>query len=215
MENRISRIYIFDDCDANVFETWDNFEEVMQDAMGLLIQLLGSEEDHGRLLDKKGCRLNAFLGDYSYSVFLDESNSISKADPVQCAWLTDQGCFDQQMDALFENVKGHNTLFLVDWTMGNLKWADVDKRTGVQILDKLFSQFEEGNNLSGVLVCYTSVIQEAPFRYAYPEQERRFSVTSLKPMKMQWRWNDIESTEYTLYRKLTRLLQNTKGVERT
>ncbi len=94
-------------------------------------------------------------------------------------------------------------LFLIDWSMGNLKWGaeqGAGAKSAARILEKLNAHRP---GLLGTVVCYTSVPDDNDFKEGYKHYAELLSEENrLSTMKLMWRWNDIESTLYTLKQAL-------------
>ena len=197
------RIYLFDDCDTQFMGNWDDRDQTLQATLRFLFKLFCSKAGNGALIDPNDCILYAYLDQHEY--ILTENNAQIVLKENNADWLQTEDAFDMTMNSAITEARTNPTLFLIDWTMSKMQWGEADKRTGVQLLDRLYNQRD---NLSGVITCYTSAIDDASFRSEYALQKSRFLSGSpyLRLMKLHWRWNDIEATECTLYRKLCMLM---------
>lgn len=180
------RVCLFDDCDSNILGAWEeqDREKRFPVIVKLLARVLFSCED-------KDWELSACLGKWKYTLSPEEQEPSKE----QCDWLTSEAVFDQVLGKVPEEKPDHDTLFLIDWSMGNLQWES-DTRSAALILGKLIDRKAK---LRGTVVCFTSDPDADEFKEGYRIHATPLSDGSdVTTMKMMWRWNDIESTFYTL-----------------
>lgn len=189
------RIYLFDDCDGMGLNAWNpdiRKERLQYTLQQLRKTLISSLTPPWEII--------AYWGDLSYQITSDRPEETSTS---PCPWLENQTAaleiLDSVMDAAEKDFQ--KILFLVDWSMSNVTWGD--NKTAAFILDKLV---EKKANLQGTVVFYTSCLEDGDFKDGYEQYSPHFSDnSSLLCSKLMWRWNDIESTLYTLRRILQRL----------
>lgn len=196
MMELIERIFWVDDGDGFYFDP-DSKERNLRK----LLSSLGAGKDYPSLI-VPDCQLFAYFGDEFFSI-KGEKRTVSRE---RSLWLEDKQEFQNAVDRCLEEAHGHRSLFLVDWSLSNVAWGNLplEKRTNVLFLKELA---KKKNYLNGILVCYTAMSQDALFRKDYAKQSKKFesSKPKLHTIKLLWRWNDIDSTYFTLYRQIESL----------
>ncbi len=195
------RVCLFDDCDSNILGSWEkeDREKRFPAIVKLLARVLFSDAD----TDWELC---ACLGKWKYTL----SKKEQELSEEKCDWLTNEAAFDQVLGKVPETMPDHDTLFLIDWSMGNLQWGG-DARSAASILSKLS---DRKASLRGTVVCFTSDPDADEFKEGYKAHAKPLSDgVTVTTMKMMWRWNDIESTFYTLRKMLKKNAEKAKGLE--
>lgn len=189
---RYSRIYLFDDCDGMGLNAWD--QNTRKDRLLYTIQLLRKTLTS---FLAPPWEIIAYWGDSSYQI---TSDFPEKTPDFSCQWLEEQSVAVEILDSVMAAAEKNSqeVLFLVDWSMSNVTWNH--NKTATFILDKLD---EKKERLKGTVIFYTSCLEDGDFKDGYERYFSRFSGNSgLRCSKLMWRWNDIESTLYTLRRIL-------------
>lgn len=195
------RVCLFDDCDSNILGSWEEQDRKKRFPIivKLLAQVLFSGED-------ANWKLFACLGERKYTLSAEDQAPSGE----KCDWMTNEAVFNRVLGEVLEEKPDHDTLFLIDWSMGNLEWGDA-VRSAASILGKLSGR---KSNLRGTVVCFTSDPDADEFKEGYRIHATPLSIGSdVTTMKMMWRWNDIESTFYTLRKMLKKNTEKAKGLE--
>lgn len=197
----IERIFWVDDGDGFYFEPGSKDRK--------LRKLLSSLSEGGEYpsLISQDCELYAFLGNEFFCI-KGMAGAVSK-EPSR--WLEDKQEFQKAVSLCVNEAHGHTSLFLVDWSLSHVTWDNLplEKRTNALFLNALS---RKKNSLTGILVCYTAMSQDELFRKDYARQSKKFETTksskpTLRTIKLLWRWNDIDSTYFTLYRQIESLIK--------
>lgn len=197
----IERIFWVDDGDGFYFEPGSKDRKLRK-----LLLSLGEGGEYPSLISQD-CELYAFLGNEFFCI-KGMAGTVSK-EPNR--WLEDKQEFQKAVSLCVNEAHGHTSLFLVDWSLSHVTWANLplEKRTNALFLNALA---REKNSLTGILVCYTAMSQDELFRKDYARQSKKFETTksskpTLRTIKLLWRWNDIDSTYFTLYRQIESLIK--------
>lgn len=194
----IERIFLIDDGDGFYFEP-DSKERNLR-------KLLLSLSAGGKYLPliEQWCELYAYFGSEFFSIKGVDAADITREPSL---WLQEKKEFQKAVNLCVEKARGHTALFLVDWSLSNISWSNLplEKRTNALFLNELA---KKESSLGGILVCYTAMSQDELFRKDYAKQSKKFEASkTLRAIKLLWRWNDIDSTYFTLYRQIEGLIK--------
>lgn len=193
----IERIFLIDDGDGFYFEA-DSKER----NLNKLLLSLGQGGEYPSLISED-CELYAYFGSEFFSI--GGGKTVAK---LPSRWLEDKQEFQKAVKFCVDKANGHTSLFLVDWSLSNVTWDNLplEKRTNALFLNALA---KKKSALTGVLVCYTAMSQDELFRKDYAKQSKKFesSKPKLYMVKLLWRWNDIDSTYFTLYRQIESMIK--------
>lgn len=188
------RAYLFDDCDSNLLGSWT--QQDREKRFPAIVTLLS------RILFPAGetnWELIAYLGEREYRLVPDAEEPAE----IQCDWLKEETTFDRILSDILERNSNMRTLILIDWSMSSLKWG-LEQGTGAKSAARILKKLDAHRaGLLGTVVCYTSAPGDNDFREGYKHYAELLSKGNrLSTMKLMWRWNDIESTLYTLKQAL-------------
>lgn len=206
------QIFMFDDIDTdNAAIIKDNEKENLIKMIRVLDKMLSANPDKERVLldTEKGYEITAFIGGNKY--YLSCKGKI-KSDVSVCEhkWLSSEDDFNRVInDMLSATAKSDmQSLFLVDWSLSEFAWGiENEEQNATRILSRIKNAIRSGQSIRGTLACYSSSADHSSFVNGFEEEAKEFAKldTLIKPIKLLWRWDDIQSTLFTLYRKLCRI----------
>ena len=208
-EHCYQQIFMFDDMDTdNAALLKDKEKENMTKMIQVLDRMLSVNQDKKYvLLDaEKGYEITAFIGENKYYLSCKGENK-SKVSVCSHKWLSGEEDFNTAISDMISATgkPGTQSLILVDWNLAGFTWGiEYEQANATRILSRLKRAISSGQNMKGTLACYSSSADHSSFVNGFEEEVTEFAVlnAAIKPIKLLWRWDDVQSTLFTLYMKL-------------